>query len=380
MRKLTTEEFKEKYREKYGDKYNLDKVVYNGNKELIVITCPIHGDFEARPNDLLMGQGCPACGGTKKLTTEEFIKRASYVHNNYFTYDKTVYLNANSKVIVTCPIHGDFEVKANNHLNGVNCYKCTKEKLHHQISLLPKINSSTKKLTNEEFKRKVYEKYGDIYNLDKVKYVNSRTPIVITCVIHGDFQITPQKLLSGRGCCKCSGNYRYSTQEFIELAKTKHGDKYIYDKTHYESTHRPITVICPIHGEFTTTPSNHLQGKGCPLCHESHMEKEIDFLLRHNGIDFIREQRFIWLGRQSIDFYIPKYKIAIECQGVQHFQPIDFFGGKDGLIATQKRDEKKKELCENNGVMLLYYSNKKYNKDVVTDINELLDIILKSQK
>ena len=90
MKKLTTEEFKKRYYEKYGDKYNLEKVDYYNNKTEIIVTCPIHGDFKIRPNDLMMGQGCPYCGGTKKLNTEAFIKKASYVHNNYFSYEKTV--------------------------------------------------------------------------------------------------------------------------------------------------------------------------------------------------------------------------------------------------------------------------------------------------
>lgn len=58
----------------------------------------------------------------------------------------------------------------------------------------------------------------------------------------------------------------------------------------------------------------------------------------------------------SLDFYLSKYKIAIECQGVQHFKPINFFGGENAFNETLKRDKSKEKLCNENGVMLLYFS------------------------
>ena len=148
MKKLTTESFKQRYIELYGNKYNLDKVEYVNNKEKVIVICPIHGEFEIRPNDLLMGQGCPQCGTTKKSTTEEWILKAKFVHNNFFSYEKTIYNGASNKLIVTCPIHGDFEVKANNHLNGCNCYKCRIENIKHEINKLPSTNKNTKKNNN----------------------------------------------------------------------------------------------------------------------------------------------------------------------------------------------------------------------------------------
>ena len=60
----------------------------------------------------------------KKRTTEEFIELARQVHGDKYDYSKTVYLNKRSKVIITCPIHGDFEQNAHSHLNGRGCPKC----------------------------------------------------------------------------------------------------------------------------------------------------------------------------------------------------------------------------------------------------------------
>ena len=164
MRKLTTEEFIEKIKKIHGDKYDYSKIDYKGNKVKVCFICPIHGEFWQRPNDSLYGMGCPKCGGTNKMTTEDFIKKAQIVHNNFFSYEKTIYKNSNEKIIVTCPIHGDFEVKANNHLNGVNCKQCQKEHIKHQIINLKQKNKSTKTYNTEQFIKKAKEVHGDKYD------------------------------------------------------------------------------------------------------------------------------------------------------------------------------------------------------------------------
>ena len=80
-----------------------------------------------------------------------------------------------------------------------------------------------------------------------------------------------------------------------------------------------MIITCPIHGDFEQTPHNHLQGKGCPLCRISHLEKEVGETLKRNTIQFEKEKQFEWLGRQKLDFYLNDFNIAIECQGKQHF-------------------------------------------------------------
>lgn len=62
-----------------------------------------------------------------------------------------------------------------------------------------------------------------------------------------------------------------------------------------------------------------------------------------------------WLGSQKIDIYIPSKKTAIEYQGRQHSEAIDFFGGEEGLKNNARRDERKRQLCKRSGVKLLYW-------------------------
>ncbi len=72
-----------------------------------------------------------------------------------------------------------------------------------------------------------------------------------------------------------------------------------------------------------------------------------------------------WLGRQHLDIFLPGKKVAIEYQGEQHFVPVDFFGGWDGLYKTQKRDKRKFELCAQNGVKLVYF---RFDETITRDI------------
>lgn len=60
---------------------------------------------------------------------------------------------------------------------------------------------------------------------------------------------------------------KYTQQEFIDKAKSIHGDKYDYSKVVYVNNKTRITLICPKHGEFTIRPFNHIvSGDGCSAC------------------------------------------------------------------------------------------------------------------
>ena len=107
--------------------------------------------------------------------------------------------------------------------------------------------------------------------------------------------------------------------------------------------------------------------------------------LDENGITYNYQKRFNWLGRQSLDFYLPDYNVAIECQGRQHFEAVDYFGGDKGFKNTLERDKRKKALCEKNGIKLLYFGNvpnyDTFLGEVVhDDIQYLLDYLNKDKK
>ena len=76
-----------------------------------------------------------------------------------------------------------------------------------------------------------------------------------------------------------------------------------------------------------------------------------------------------WLGRQHIDIFFPNLNIGIEYQGLQHYEPIDFFGGEEAFIKNQERDLRKKNLCIKHNCHLIYV-NRDYNiEDLCNEIN-----------
>ena len=389
-RKLTTKDFIEKAKNIHGDKYDYSKVIYNGNKQKICIICPIHGEFWQRPNDHLNGNGCPKCSGRQRNTTDEFITKANYVHNHFFSYKHTEYKGANQKVVVTCPIHGDFSVKANNHLLGYNCPSCSKSGIKHNIALLPKNGNNTKKISPDTVISRIHVLFGEKYNTDKINYINNSTKIELYCneydcygIQHGSFKITPSHLFMGQGCPKCGKNYKLTTEEFIQRCKIIHDNFYDYPKTEYKSTHRNVTITCPIHGDFKQSPANHLRGQGCPKCDVSLLENEIAQILTENKINYIQQATFPWLKYEKnlfLDFYLPDFNIAIECQGEQHFRPIPFstkINADDLFQLNSNRDIAKHDLCQEHGINILYYSktNVEYRYHLYTDKNDIIQMI-----
>lgn len=123
-KKSNTEEFIKKAKIKYGNKFSYDKVCYKNSKEYVIITCHEHGDFEQIPNSHLSGYGCPQCAANYKLNTESFIIKSKEIHGNLFSYDKVDYKKSTCNVIIICKIHGEFKQKPVNHLSGYGCSKC----------------------------------------------------------------------------------------------------------------------------------------------------------------------------------------------------------------------------------------------------------------
>lgn len=94
-------------------------------KNKISIVCPIHGEFQQVMYEHARGKGCSTCGMlTKSLTTEKFIEKAKKVHNSTYTYAYTTYISSTKKLMITCPVHGNFTQKASSHLEGSGCSAC----------------------------------------------------------------------------------------------------------------------------------------------------------------------------------------------------------------------------------------------------------------
>ena len=117
-------------------------------------------------------------------------------------------------------------------------------------------------VTTDSFIAEAKEIYGDRYDYSKVDYKNRDHRVVVTCPVHGDFQVYAREHLDGKGCPKCEKG-----EKFLAKLKEKFGDKFGLDEFIYESSTSPVTLICPTHGAFSRLPHQILNSQlGCPLC------------------------------------------------------------------------------------------------------------------
>lgn len=169
----------------------------------------------------------------------------------------------------------------------------------------------------KDFVEKARKVHGDKYDYRKVKYYNSQTPVTIICPIHGEFQQKPYSHLAGHGCRKCHTETMFSsTEQFITSAKEIHGNRYDYSKVKYVDSKTPVTIICPEHGEFEQTPNVHLSNHGCPKCKQSHGEKLIYDILKKYKIPFKYQFKLINKYFEQSLLYIDFF---VKYKGNQYF-------------------------------------------------------------
>ncbi len=357
----TTEEFRKELYSKYGERLIIpDDAIYLGSKKPIKVICPVHGEKWMRPNNLLSGSGCKECGyqtvsHKNSDTIRDFLSKAvakhgigrydySLVSDDFHKYDK---------IRIRCNVCGRIFLQSpKRHIVGDGCPHCrpfpkkdTNESIREKISLKHpniellgeytgdndsiitvrcKIHGNTWKTTPH---RLFQQKYGcsKCYQEERVKSLKNA-----------------------------------SKDKFMSFLKDNLSEIYDTSKVLFNGMHSPITLTCKRHGDFTITPTKIMyRGDGCPLCKESHLERRISQILSKNGIVAERLKRFDWLGLKSLDFYLPKYNAVIECQGEQHLIPRDdsLFNKQDKFHEKVHRDILKNRLCRENGLNMIYIIN-----------------------
>lgn len=193
--------------------------------------------------------------------TKTFIRKALRKHGDRYDYSNTVFIKMKEYVEIICRIkgHKPFPQTPDAHLRGQGCSSC----------------GGNKKLTLEEFIQRAREIHGDKYDYLNVNYININTEVQIICKVHNyKFPQKPSKHLIGHGCPICAienGKIppKLTLEEFIKRARIIHNNQYDYSKVEYVNNRTEVIIICNNHNEpyeFPQTPSNHLQGHGCPKC------------------------------------------------------------------------------------------------------------------
>lgn len=200
-----------------------------------------------------------------KLTKQQFIERATAVHDAKFDYSALPSeLTAAEKITIRCDKHGDFEQLYHDHLYGRGCNKCSK---------------NARRKTKDVFIQEASLIHDYRYTYHKFEYISSHEKSIITCSSHGDFLQSPANHRSGSGCPACKKVKRVTLVEFIERAIDIHRNKYDYSLvTHLDNVRMKLTIICHKHGKFEQTASMHLSGQGCPACGLNISKEEIAWL------------------------------------------------------------------------------------------------------
>ena len=290
-----------------------------------------------------------------KLTNEIVISQFILKNKNQYDYSKVNYCGDNIEVIIICPIHGEFKQTPSNHKRGQKCPKCC-----------------GKNLTTDEIIEQLKIKHNNLYDYSKIidiKKVSNKIKII--CPIHCEFEQTVNNHKRGQGCKNCSGLEKPTYEKLIIDFTTIHGNKYNYSNVIYQSAHKKIKIICPIHGEFEQTPNNHKNGNGCPICKLSKGENDIKIFLEKNNIKYTPQYKFENCKnklRLPFDFYLPKYNTCIEYNGLQHYKPIEHFGSIKGFTERQINDKIKMEYCNKNNIPLIVI---KYNDNINSILSKL---------
>jgi hypothetical protein len=246
-------------------KYNFIEGFINSNNSLLV-TCVKHNN--TFPIILKCHLRSPY-GSCKECRNEqyqaEFIKKGKEKYSDKFDYTLVKYTNATSKVNIKCNIHDFmFPTTPVNHLqkNG-GCTKCKSESLH-----------NLKGKGVEQFITEAKQTHGDKYDYSKVVYINTDTPVIIICKIHGEFPQRPDCHINReQNCPDCAIiengiNLRLTKEEFVKKCIQRFGDIYDYSDSIYTGGINRIIIKCKKHGYFTarTASLHYIDGVGCPNC------------------------------------------------------------------------------------------------------------------
>jgi len=293
--------------------------------------------------------------------TDIFISKATKIHGEKYDYSKVEYINAKTKIIIICKMHGEFYQTPSNHLSSYNCQKC----------------SNNFKLTSQTFIENAKQMHGDRYDYSKVEYINSDTPVLIICKEHGDFKQIPDFHVNRKsGCPKCSNNVKLGLLEFIDKANKIHKNKYDYSRVKYSNNRKHIIIICKKHGEFTQMPFVHLLEHGCPSC-----INKTEFKFYNKMQEFYptikRQYKVEWCKNKfhlPYDFAIEDLNIIIEIDGEQHFAQISNWTSPEIQI---ERDKYKMKCANENGFSVIRLLQIDIAKDKFDWLDEIKLSILK---
>jgi len=348
-----------------------DQIPYSSHKK-IWWKCDKGFDhvWKASPNTRTsMNTGCPICSGYKVVKSNslaflfpELALQWNYKKNSPLSPD-SIYARSSRKIWWKCPEGDDHVWKSTlkSRANGVGCPICSGRKTTKSNSLgvkYPEIAKFWNTNKNREF---------SIYN------VTPYSSIKVWWKCHeGDdheWESTVANMVNGSTCPVCMGR-KITKNNNLKKLFPKLIEEWNFEKNTIDpqkispGSKEKVWWICSCnkeHNWFSTIKDRTGKESGCPFCSiklnvsETKMLGLIKDIFQNREILYRYKPK--WLKRMELDVYVPSIKLGFEYQGMQHFKPIEFFGGEETFIEQVKRDKLKKELCEKHSVKLIevYY-------------------------
>lgn len=253
----------------------------------------------------------------KRGTLSTFIESANRVHGNRYDYSEVNYVNNHTKIVVICNIHGSWLVRPNDHTSSRSgCPSCSK--------LESRMTNSTFVISA----RKVHKDKYDYSFVEVVDYVTDVGIICKTHGIFHQSPKNHIANRHGCFRCYCDSN-RDTVLQFAAKSRKIHGDsKYDYSAVEYVNTLTPVIIICSLHGQFIQSPHNHLnKSHGCPRCAVSNTSTSEQEWLNCCNVPNTNRQVLIWCNgkRMKVDGFDPNTNTVYEFYGdYWHGNPLVF--------------------------------------------------------
>lgn len=278
----------------------------------------------------------------KKLTYS-FVKQ--YIENEGYILISQKYDNIHKKLEIKCQRGHVFFMSFNNFKKGQRCPKCAR-KTQNRIP-----NKPNNKKHSQEYIKNLVESRGYVL---LEPYVNKRTKLKLMCPNGHIHEIRLDSFQNGSGCKQCMIENMKNNIQYVIAQLEKRGFKLL---SKYNGNNKQITLQCKKGHIFNTTYDIIVNNNcGCSICNESKGEKEIINYLENNNISYNTQYRFDdckFYYTLPFDFYLPRYNILIEFDGIQHFEIVKHFGGLNSFIDRKIRDTVKTIYCKDNNIKLI---------------------------
>lgn len=333
---------------------------YINAKTKILHRCKIDGyEWFPSPSSVLSGRGCPSCRSRHiseilSKTHDEYVAELKIINPNIEVVE--MYVNSETKILHRCKLDGyEWRVCPSSILQGVGCPMCS-----------DKVPYTTESYTNKmNILHPTIEVVGE--------YKNNKTKVDLRCKIDGwEWSAYPKNSFKGQGCPKCGGRISITHEEYVDAVSMINKDLEVVGV--FISKNTPILHRCKIDGyEWLVRPSHVLNGHGCPICNRSVGERIVANYLDEHCIYFTPQYTFDECKNKRklpFDFYLNDINVCIEYDGIQHFKPVDIFGGDEYLQDVRNNDLIKTEYCFANNIPLLRI---RYDEDIIRSLDGFLD-------